>query len=57
MPKRWSLKPVCLPVPPQEQRAGRGSRTLVTSLEGWGNSRYTTPAMGSEGLEPPTLSV
>ena len=24
--------------------AGRGNRTLITSLEGWGNSLYTIPA-------------
>lgn len=27
--------------------ASSGSRTHVTSLEGWGNSRYTTPAGGA----------
>jgi len=25
--------------------AGRGNRTPITSLEGWGNSLYTIPAL------------
>lgn len=35
-----SVTPVHLPA----TRASRGSRTLVTTLEEWGNSRYTTLA-------------
>ena len=57
MPKRWSLKPVCLPVPPQEQRAGKENRTPRTTLEVLGITTIRYPHMGSEGFEPPTLAV
>ena len=54
---RRILSPLRLPIPSQEQRAGRGSRTLVTSLEGWGNSRYTTPAWTRRDSNPRKAAV
>ena len=39
--------------------ADEGSRTLVSSLEGWGNSRYTTSAKNMKLLyrKTPNMSI
>ena len=52
MPKRWSLKPVCLPVPPQERRAGKENRTPRTTLEVLGITTIRYPH-GRGGIRTP----
>ena len=39
------VKSICGKEQKNHNRADEGSRTLVSSLEGWGNSRYTTSAL------------